>query len=180
MPIPRGSLHGNHVPGHPGLQYQGLNNFIRVRVKIPPEIRHLLPGKDGQPSVELTQALGTNDVKVAITRAYGASGVLAKLQGRIDRAMAEVGKPRAVLVYNPLGSFDLAMLHKAVMASQQFGGIDALRIGNASAEPAPASELPLAGYTYEAAVDDYVMEKKVSDTTKDVYRSHLVYFFEQQ
>src|SRR5206468_6703488 len=32
----------------------------------------------------------------------------------------------------------------------------------------------------EAAVDDYAMEKKVTDTTKDVYRGHLAYFFSQQ
>jgi integrase len=206
----RGSLHGQHVPGHPNLQYQGLHNFIRVRVKVPRELRPMF-GKS-----ELTRGLGTNKINEAIRLSRP---IIVEFERTIEAARQHIAPADPTVFmrvrHEPvsLGAGDLsrgeasqiaAFIHqrfgKRVSVSGGFGETGGFRLANASeyysdvplakvaeveAELAgmpqtAEGKMPLAGYSYQAALDQWALDTGARTHSKAVYAGHLAYFFEQQ
>src|SRR5580704_17671869 len=74
--------HGQRVAGHKNLQFWGPNDFIRVRIAVPPELVKLV-GK-----TELVKGLGTQCVAEAVRRSRG---WIDKFNGQIDAARVQAG-----------------------------------------------------------------------------------------
>jgi integrase len=162
--------HGQRVAGHKNLQYWGPNDFIRVRIAVPPELVKLV-GK-----TELVKGLGTQCVAEAVRRSRG---WIDKFNGQIDAARVQAGTASERIIER-LSHMTLRALHYD--AQQAIGTLPPPQAMPILRTLVDEPEMPLAGYTYEAGLSDWVAshgDTPPEDPTIGVYRGHLKRLFDR-
>jgi integrase len=165
------SQHGQRVAGHKNLQFWGPNDFIRVRIAVPPELVKLV-GK-----TELVKGLGTQCVAEAVRRSRG---WIDKFNGQIDAARVQAGTASERVIERLSHMTLRALPYDAQQAVATLPPPQAMPILRTLLDEPEA--MPLASITYEAAVDLWVASKGTAppeDTTIGVYRGHLARLFDR-